>query len=368
MLEALDRIKRRWRKWLIRVIAGVMRVPPGGTEPWNDGAGARRVLFLQPKRLGDMMLSTGAIRAIAGSHAGLQVDVLATPASALLLQNSEHVREVIHFEKGKFWRYPAVVRRLRSARYDAVVDCVVNKPSMTTLLLMLASGAKHRIAMAGREGREDALTTVHVTIPPLVVHMAERLGALSSVFGVNVERCDWRPVVVLSAEERRAAEQLWSSGQDVSRARRFLVNVSVRQAQHVWPADRYVGVLRHLRTRDAGARLIVIGSVEEQRRAMRIAAEGGATFVATPGIRDALGLVATADFVFTPDTSIVHAASAFERLAVALFRPGYAAVWGLYRTVGRNLESDGPTLASLPLDRVLSAIDEVIAHAPHPTS
>jgi ADP-heptose:LPS heptosyltransferase len=85
--------------------------------------------------------------------------------------------------------------------------------------------------------------------------------------------------------------------------------------------------------------------------------------VPTPSLRDALALVATADFVLTPDTSIAHAASAFQRPAVALYVRGKSERWGLYGTNGRNVEHTEPTLDTLSVERVTAAIDSVLASA-----
>ena len=83
--------------------------------------------------------------------------------------------------------------------------------------------------------------------------------------------------------------------------------------------------------------------------------------MSTPSIRDALALVASADFVLTPDTSIAHAVSAFHKPSVALYVRGKAERWGLYGNVGRNIEHSEPTLETLPVDRVTEAIDAVLA-------
>ena len=48
-----------------------------------------------------------------------------------------------------------------ASKYDAVIDCMVTAPSVTTLLLILASGARYRIGIAGR-GNDAAF---NVTVP-----------------------------------------------------------------------------------------------------------------------------------------------------------------------------------------------------------
>ncbi|MEW6268940.1 MAG: glycosyltransferase family 9 protein, partial [Thermodesulfobacteriota bacterium] len=83
--------------------------------------------------------------------------------------------------------------------------------------------------------------------------------------------------------------------------------------------------------------------------------------VDTPTIRDALALLAAADLVFTPDTSIGHGASAFRKPAVVMFLDGKPPLWGLYGAPGVNLASPDQSLASLELEPVLAALDELLA-------
>jgi ADP-heptose:LPS heptosyltransferase len=245
------------------------------------------------------------------------------------------------------------VRRLRGARYDVVVDSMVFSPSFTTLLLMLASGAPHRVGVA-REGKPNVYTLL-ADPAPHDAHHVEHAAQLARPFGVDVDATRFEPEIVLGADERAAAESTWGAG-----APRLLVNVSAGLAFRRWPDERFAAVIAHLRARVPGARVLVIGSPDEAERADAIAAAGGAARVVTSSIRDAFALVATSDFLFTPDTSIGHAASAFRTPAVVLFVRGISARWGLYGTRGRSLESEGETLASLPLEPVLAAVDAVL--------
>jgi ADP-heptose:LPS heptosyltransferase len=105
--------------------------------------------------------------------------------------------------------------------------------------------------------------------------------------------------------------------------------------------------------------LRVIAAPSESDGGRDIARRGDGVYVDTPTIRDAFALVATSDFVFTPDTSIAHAASAFQKPSVAIFVRGKVERWGLYGTAGENVEHSDTTLATLAVDPVLAAIDRV---------
>ena len=58
-----------------------------------------RVLFLRHDRVGDMIVSTGIMRAIARSHDTITLDVLASPSNAVLLEGADYVNDVIVFDK-----------------------------------------------------------------------------------------------------------------------------------------------------------------------------------------------------------------------------------------------------------------------------
>jgi ADP-heptose:LPS heptosyltransferase len=349
----LKRLERWWRTLWIRILVRLMRRRTGAKPAWD--ARPHRVLFLRHDRAGDMILSTGVMRSIARSHPTIALDVLASPANAAIIRSSDFISRVVVFDKRTLRSYLATLRTLRRARYDAVIDCMVTAPSLTTLLLILASRARHRVGIAGR-GNDAAFD---VTVPPEAranAHMVDLLGALAAAFGVEPMTIDKRPVLDLTVEERERAESIWRTSDP---ARRVLINVSAGTLARRWSESRYVAVMRHIRRRESSASFRVIAAPSERLRGQQIAREGGGAFVDTPSIRDAFALVAAADFVFTPDTSIAHAASAFGTPCVAMYVRGSAERWGLYRVAGESVEHPEPTLDSLTAERMIRAVDAV---------
>src|SRR5689334_14928390 len=204
----LKRLERWWRALWIRILVRLMRRPsPADARPaW--GSRPVRVLFLRHDRAGDMVVSTGVMRGIARSHATITLDVLASPANAPIIEGADYIREVVVFDKKKLGDYLPTLSRLRRARYDAVVDCMVTAPSVTTLLLILASGARYRIGIAGR-GNDAAF---NVTVPPdsrTGAHMIDLLAALAGAFDVSLDENERHPVLSVTNEERARAEAAW---------------------------------------------------------------------------------------------------------------------------------------------------------------
>ena len=236
---------------------------------------------------------------------------------------------------------------------------LLTAPSVTTLLLMLATDAPYRVGIAGREN--DEAINVAVPAPDGDQLMAIRLGALSAAFGIDPAARDWRPELLVSPELREAAAARWRSVATHTAGQRVLINVSAGAASRQWQVEKYAAVIGHIRKRLPDSVVLVTGAPNERDRIERVAEKSGATPAITPSLKEAFALVATADFVLTPETSIVHAASAFRRPAVALYRHRESLRWGLHPEFGENVENSENTLLTLEVPPVLAAIDRVLA-------
>lgn len=342
-MKGVERLMKRVMNGAIAAVMG--RASRGERPDWRERP--HRVLFLRHDRIGDMILSTGILRAIATSLPTVKLDVLASQTNAPVLLHEPYVHDVVAFDRKATTRYAAIFRELRRRRYDAVIDCMVTAPSTTTLLLMLASRARYRIGVAGRGN--DFAYTLPVPAREHAEHIVDQLGALVAAFGLQPSAVDLRPRIRLTTDELRKGELAWRGGRDRSSTTgaRVLVNVSAGRAHHYWPDDRFTAVIRSVRTEFRNAELVVISSPGERQRAEAIASRSGARFVSDTGIRDAMSIVACSHVVFTPDTSLSHACSAFDKPVVVLHPRGFARLWGPYRTEGRALESTTDEVAGI---------------------
>jgi ADP-heptose:LPS heptosyltransferase len=467
-LQRFKGMERGLKTAAIRVLAAVLPAPaPRAPPDWD--AREHRVLYLRYDRIGDMILATGIIEAIVRAHPSVKVDVLASPTNAAVLQGNPHVGRVVLFDKQRPWTYARTLRQIRRARYDAVLDAMVLSPSLTTAILMLLSGARHRVGVAGR-GSEFALT-LPVPRARHAVHYVDHSAGLLSAFGIDpharsvTETIDtndttratrgsvagnasrdasrdapraaaatngqphdrgsgtgeptvappatplatplatpasggrasggisgasldapvggwgvWRPRLYLSDEELAGGESQWSAvaagmgggaaggGADSSAPGRhgpwrLAVNVSAGDQTRYWPSDRFISALKWMRARFPALSLLLIGSPRDLARMEQIGHGGGVPLARTPSMRDMMAVVATADIVFTADTSVTHVASAYDKPAVVMFPRGRGALYGPYGTDGRVVSTPGPTLQSLAEGPVLAALAEVVTQA-----
>jgi ADP-heptose:LPS heptosyltransferase len=362
-----DRLGRRlelwWRRQVIRGLKRAFEIhdrwrgtpAPSPTEaashgrPLNDRP--RRVLFLRPDRIGDMIVSTGVLRAI-GSAPGVELDVLASPANAPVVSREPHVRTVHVLDRSRWRTLWPLIRTLRARRYDDVVDCMPTAPSVTTLLLMLAVGASRRVGTGGR-GLDDILAPATPSLP-LDAHIVDHLALLVPPF--RADAFDATPSLVLGDDEWADGEMRWQGMAGAPDGLRLLVNISAGKAARFWPLESYVHVVAAARTVVPSLRLAVMSAPHERERGEALAARCGGQYVPTRTLREAFAFVATSDALFTPDTSIAHAAAAFRVPTVDMLLAGKASQWGLYRAPGVNLESPDDTLTSLDVQQAADAL------------
>jgi ADP-heptose:LPS heptosyltransferase len=368
--------ERRLKRRLMAAIGWLMSshhdVPDWGSR-------RHRVLFLRYDRIGDMVMSTGTIKAIAQSHATITVDVLASASNASVLNGDPYVGTVIVVNKKRPWSYVEALARIRRERYDAIIDPMVLKPSFTTALLMWFSGVRHRIGVAGRGN--DSLWTLPVAPVPGAKHYIDRSNALAAAFGVQVQpppsrtgqasntisAAPYRPELYLSDDERERGRSCWLEAYPVSAGRvaspRLVVNVSAGNPVRYWPEDRFVAALRDIRLRHPQLAILVVGTPADSERMARIASGAGVPIAQTPSYRQMMAIVAAGDLVFTADTSITHIASAYSKPSLVMFVGDGASGFGPYDTPGVVIAAQPPSLETLEVEPVTRALEELVAMA-----
>ncbi|MFN2565418.1 MAG: glycosyltransferase family 9 protein [Gemmatimonadaceae bacterium] len=355
-MQPVRRLLKRAEGVLQRELIRAVSLPARLRGATGDLRRPRRVLVLRHDWIGDMILSTGCLRRIKAAHPQADVDVVAGPANAAVLDGLPFVRRVFVHRQGDVLGVVRLRRELRAVGYDAALNGRVLRPKLTPdiALVLIASGAPRRIGVVG--GGADFVYTDPVA-PPADGHFVRHLAALTEPLGLDPEAGDWRPVLHVRASEREVAERQWSAVPGTGR--RLLVNISARTRPRRWPDERFVATLRRLRAAAPDVRILVISPPDEFESARRIAGAVGAT-AARPLLREMFALVAGAEMVFTPDTSIAHVASAFVTPIVVMFVPGWSG-FVPYRTPGRYICASGATLETLPVEPVAAALELVHA-------
>jgi ADP-heptose:LPS heptosyltransferase len=160
----------------------------------------------------------------------------------------------------------------------------------------------------------------------------------------------------------KEATSLVSSGntQEQTGGKRLLVNLSASEPKRRWPDGKFIVTLQSARARFPNMPMIVMGLPSEWESVQKVANAVSALSAETPKLRDAFALVGTADMVFTPDTSISHAASAFRKPSLVLLKREHRP-YAPYNTPGEVLAWNEEEIQQLPHERVAKALAKLLA-------
>jgi ADP-heptose:LPS heptosyltransferase len=348
----IRKIEKAWRYAWMRAIASGLRGPRTTKLPDRP----LKVLFLRYERIGDMIMSTGVIRVLSRVAAGGTVDVVGNSLTLPVLENNPHVGKAFALDRKSWKSYARLATRLRREKYDVIVDGRINNPPIftSTPLLMLAASVPYRVGVSG--GNNDRVYNVRVK--PFdrrgLTHYIESSKSLIEPFALVADDYDWRPEIVLSDEERSTAEAVWiraSRRLEQPEETRFLANLSASEKKRRWPDERFIESLSELRRQYPRMPITVMALPAESDRARTVAAAITAEYAPTPNLRDALALVGSSHLVFTPDTSISHAASAFDKPAVILLKSD-CLPYAPWQTKGELVLWEGETIDSLTTSAV----------------
>jgi heptosyltransferase-2 len=272
-------------------------------------------VILQTSFLGDLVLTTPLIRAVARRD-GAPATVVCTPASAPLLAGNPDVGRVVTYDKRRADRGVAGLRRVAAAlRGHAVAYCV--QGSWRTALLPRLAGIPAVVGMSTSQGR--LLYTRRVPTPVDGTHAAHKIWRLAQGDPRAVPTDDdLRPRLHPGPAERAAVDALltgagWDAGPFIALA-----------PGSNWRTKRWPG-FDALAARLGARRVAVVGGADDAPLAAALAAARPAH----PTL-DACGrlsllasaeLIRRADALVTNDSSPLHLASAMGTPTVAVFGP-----------------------------------------------
>jgi lipopolysaccharide heptosyltransferase II len=264
-------------------------------------------LVIQTAFLGDVVLTTPLLSALAERHGPL--DVVTTPAAATLLETHPAVATVIGYDKrgadggvAGLWR---LGRRLRARRY---ARAYLPHGSWRSAGLALLAGA------AERTGFADSVAAVTYTtrVAPLRDgHQVERLLRLAGPLGGAVP-----PVSLGLTPADRMAGERWLNERGLAPGFIALAPGSIWGTKR-WP---YYAALAAAVDRP----IVVLGGADDAALAGEIllAAPGRAHSAAgTVDLRVAAALVEQAAVLVTNDSAPLHLATAVGTPVVAVFGP-----------------------------------------------
>jgi lipopolysaccharide heptosyltransferase II len=301
------------------------------------------ILLIRLRLIGDVVLTTPAVRALRERFPQARISYLVEPLSAAVVERNPHLDHVIVAPRRRGWRRMLddvrLAARLRRERFDVVVDLHGGPRSSW---LSLATGAPRRIGytVAGR-----TWMYTHVAPRPREHrrrHSVENQWDLLPLVDPALDRPrspETDPVQMPESPEAAARVTARLEAAGITGSDRLIVlHVGAGNEFRKWPEDAFGRVGASLSFRDRSRRIILTAGAAEQQRAARVAAvmvEAGARPPIVWSDLDWLelhSLLARAALFVGNDSGPMHLAATTGTPIVAIFGPTLEDVWAPWRS------------------------------------
>ncbi len=312
-----------------------------------------RIVAVMLGGIGNMVLLTPALKALARAHPGARIDaVVASVAAWSVVERAPFAGRAFRYRSGR--DLPRLVRWLRRPRPDLLFVATGHNPAKARWIARLA-GAR---ATAG-----EGPGFTHPVAPDFRIHEVPANLRIVAPFAPAREVPD--PEVWTTEDDRAQAETVlfrhWGPGPRVA----LQAGCGAGLAFKRWPGERFRALAGRLAARGCSVAWLAGPGEQDQVAAL---AEG--PVIPPVPIRVAAALLARLDLLVTNDSGPMHLAAAVGTPTVALFGPTHEArfgPWGdghrvLSRTLGcrpcyppRRSCADRRCLTALSVEEVEAA-------------
>lgn len=263
---------------------------------------AKRILIVKPSSLGDVVHALPTVARIRQNFSDAHIAWIVNDAFTSLFQRCSVINEVIPFPRHNARQWLPLLRRLRSERFDLVVDL---QGLLRSGIMTWATGAPRRIGLSdAREGSRLFYNEI-VTVPR--IHAVDRYLLAAKHLG-----CPDTPVE-------------FPLGVSDGPRTLIAVNPSARWPTKLWGDDKFAELIRRL----PRERVVLTGAAAERERIERIA-QGCRNKAGTTDLFQLAELYARCAVVVTNDSGPMHIAAAVGTPVVAIFGPTDPVLTGPY--------------------------------------
>lgn len=302
------------------------------------------LFFSHDGKLGDAVVNTAFVAGVRALAPTAEIHVLASSASADFWSMHSGITKVWKFENPSVWQSLRTIWTIRQQRFDYLVTFKKRfKSEKTRVLLALA---RPRGGIVSTEGK----------VPGQVVHAIQKSQAsLEAIFGDAGKVLPLRYQLGFDTGKATILESPVAADAVV-----VLVNLFAADAARTVQTDVAATLLRSLAARMPEVLLCLLCTDATESQAQQAHAESGihCRVVNTRmDFRQLAAVCARADLIISPDTSLVHIASALDRPILGIFQDDGVKVteWGprssRFETV---IAPDRNSIAGFSVDEVVT--------------
>lgn len=280
----------------------------------------KRILVVEVNWLGDVLLSTPAIRAIKKAYPGAHLACMAPPRVREILEGNPNVDEIIIFdEKGRHLKIiPRIkfILGLRKKRFDIVF---LFHRSLTRALITFFAAVPERVGFTNF--KRGLLLTKRIPQPSQQIHRSDNFSQIVEAFGINVrdKNCEF----FIPEKSRSFIKELLNKAGILDNDFLVVINPGANWLLKRWPKESFAELSDRL-AQYFNAKIVICGAEKDTVLSEDISSLMKTKPVILAGkttLKQLGALMERADLVISADSGPMHLAATVGKNLIALFGP-----------------------------------------------
>ena len=281
---------------------------------------AKRVLIINVTRIGDTLLATPAIRAIAKFFPNAQLTVLGHPKRVEVLENIAYIHRV-----GGIDKRGALLRGWRDALLGAEYDFAFVWRNDEALVRYALRKARH--VVAHRQHNDSINAKLFAAVERIADNQIHAVAwTLSLPQAVGIPADDYGlDYCVTDVEAKAARQRLHADFPDV--AGPFIgmqVASFATKSYRDWPIDNFIALAKRILNENNNARLLLYGAASDAERVAKLttALDGEAkNYAGEFTLRETVAMMSCTNLYIGIDTGPTHLFGALKKPMVVMYHP-----------------------------------------------
>jgi heptosyltransferase-2 len=269
-----------------------------------------KIIVVLLGRIGDMILATPMFSEIKKGYPDCELHVLAGRNNFNVLTNNPNVNKILVYHKSLFSLIKTYFE-LKNQKYDFLIDPKDHFSSESKLISFL-SKAKTTIGF-NQIGTKSFDVSISTQEENSQLHYVQRCIKALEYLKINLHEQITRPELFLSPISEEYVDNELSGISDY-----LLINVSASSDYRMWVIDKWIEFIKIIS--EFEEKIIMLYQSSNKDLVYHIIEHSSKVIgVQSDNIQDAFSIVRRAKLLVTPDTSLVHIASAFNIPVLGLY-------------------------------------------------
>ena len=275
----------------------------------------KSILFLRyDGKIGDMIVNSLMFREIKKVYPNIKIGVVARGAAIDIIKDNSNVDKIYEYYKDRK-KIKDLALKIKEEKYDLLID-FSEMLRVNQMMLINLCGARFNIGLNRKEWKLFDLSIKSDKDFKWTEHITNRYLAYLVKLGLKKENIDISYDIYLKDEKKYKA-----FFNEIKESKKLILNPYGASKHKSFSVENLENIINYLKNRDIAIILVYFGDKYKELEFL----EKKYKYVYMPqkieSILDTAILIKKSDYIISPDTSIVHIASALNKKMITVYPP-----------------------------------------------